>query len=369
MDQKVCRLSCRHALHFDCYSTLDAHARTEVERANASAGTDEERRRNEQLMNTLAACPACRGPGICISIWLWRDPNLITQVVCPCGAQAENIIDQHQIRGAQPVQAPVHQRPSAQPHIIPRLQRHDPIAEVSAESGADESTGSYPVCAHAQEDAAAWEQMHGGPWLPPDAKPEKREVYHSETRMRDGGSAVLIDTGSLGNLGGSEWCVHQAKLAIAHKRVPEQTKRSVPLTVNGVGKQAQRCYHDAALPVALLTTDRDPIKGKVDMPIIPDSGLPGIVGLASLRNSRSILDTISNRWYLLGPGDYDLPAHLPPGTRCVQCEYAPSGHMVARCDRFTEADAQGTRGSLDLEPQIALHAKEEASSSESPARL
>ena len=54
--------------------------------------------------------------------------------------------------------------------------------------------------------------------------------------------------------------------------------------------------------------------------------------------------------YFLGPGDYKLEDCLPPGTKCVQCEHAPSGHL----------NAEEKRGGLEIEKEVALPVKEQA---------
>ena len=61
------------------------------------------------------------------------------------------------------------------------------------------------------------------------------EAFHTETRLRDGRPAILIDPGSVGNLGGADWAREVAKVALQNKRKPEQFKRDRPLNVSGVG--------------------------------------------------------------------------------------------------------------------------------------
>eukprot|EP00969_Alexandrium_andersonii_P232748 10276287-Alexandrium_andersonii.AAC.1 len=56
---------------------------------------------------------------------------------------------------------------------------------------------------------------------------------------------------------------------------------------------------------------------------------------------------------MCGPGDYDLEAHLPPGTRRLDCSYASSGHMMLPCAEFgRKADDDG--GAFRVEAPIAL---------------
>ena len=73
------------------------------------------------------------------------------------------------------------------------------------------------------------------------------------------------------------------------------------------------------------------------------------MGLDSLHSSRAIIDTISGCVYFLGPGDYDLLKHLPPGTQKIQCEYAETGHLMMPVDSFSELAAQEKGGGLTTE--------------------
>ena len=70
------------------------------------------------------------------------------------------------------------------------------------------------------------------------------------------------------------------------------------------------------------------------MPAVPDSDLPGLLGLTALRRNRAILDLHTMKVYFAGPGDYDLMTAMPPGTDCFQAELAPSGHMVVPCCEY-----------------------------------
>eukprot|EP00969_Alexandrium_andersonii_P361010 15456634-Alexandrium_andersonii.AAC.1 len=80
-----------------------------------------------------------------------------------------------------------------------------------------------------------------------------------------------------------------------------------------------------------MSGDGSPIEGTYETPTVPHSTLPALLGLASARQSRMIIDTFTNRVYMCGPGDYDLEARLPPGTRRLDCSYASSGHMMLPC--------------------------------------
>ena len=47
-----------------------------------------------------------------------------------------------------------------------------------------------------------------------------------------------------------------------------------------------------------------------------------------------IIDTTTNEVFMVGPGNYDLMAALPPGTTQFTCTIAPSGHLMLPCAEF-----------------------------------
>ena len=79
-----------------------------------------------------------------------------------------------------------------------------------------------------------------------------------------------------------------------------------------------------------------------------------------MREQRGIIDTHTLRFYMPGPGDYNLEAALPPGTDCIQCELSPSGHRIMpRCD-WDVLERQESQGGLQLEREITLNANQQA---------
>ena len=76
------------------------------------------------------------------------------------------------------------------------------------------------------------------------------------------------------------------------------------------------------------------ITGDITLPTVYESSLPGLMGLRSLQNLRALIDFQTLRMYLLGPGDYDLAAAMPPGTNVIQLELGPSGHLYMPCCEY-----------------------------------
>ena len=179
------------------------------------------------------------------------------------------------------------------------------------------------------------------------------QTFHTETRLKDGRPAILIDPGSVGNLGGDEWAIEVAKVAMQHKRKPEQRRRDRPLSVSGVGNGTQECTHNCTLPIAMKRLDGIHSRGTFQIPVVKNSTLPGLLGLQSMRERNAILDMKTLQLHLCGPGDYDLLPALPPGTESFQCELAPSGHLVLPCSEYAGVDKEES-GSLDTGADLAL---------------
>ena len=183
------------------------------------------------------------------------------------------------------------------------------------------------------------------------------EAYHVDTRLRDGRPAILIDPGSVGNLGGDQWARDCAKAALRAGRKPIEVKRQRPLSVTGVGHGSQQCTHNCKLPVMLRKTDGTYSPGVFETPVVPNSELPGLLGLHSMRNASAVLDMANLRLHLCGPGDIQL--NLPAGTESYQLEVSPSGHLVLPCSNFAAADTHSRPQMNDSQLSLANSQEEQ----------
>ena len=131
--------------------------------------------------------------------------------------------------------------------------------------------------------------------------------------------------------------------------------------MQGVGNGVQSCEYDCTLPVAFKQKDKTLQMGKLLIPTVSQSDLPGLLGLAALRKNRGILDFNTMELHFCGPGEYDLIKALPPGTDSFQLELAPSGHMVLPCCEFPSSSDKATRAE---DYTLTLMAKHNAPGSE-----
>ena len=89
------------------------------------------------------------------------------------------------------------------------------------------------------------------------------------------GAALLIDTGSPGNLAGSEW---SKEMAIECERAgvngPQYAPRAAPLVCSGIGSGSQQTEGNVTHTISV----GDGRLGFFDAPELPDSKIPGLWG-------------------------------------------------------------------------------------------
>ena len=110
---------------------------------------------------------------------------------------------------------------------------------------------------------------------------------------------------------------------------------SRPLQVHGVGRQASECTLQRTFPIAPLVQDGHGGQHTLSTytaPVIPNSPVPALLGLASLRANRAILECEPGLLRLCGPGRQ--PLQLPAGSRTYQLEESPSGHWLLPCSEL-----------------------------------
>jgi hypothetical protein len=153
------------------------------------------------------------------------------------------------------------------------------------------------------------------PWWPVGPNDSATDVvYHASTQC-PGEVCLLINTGAVGNLQGSEWARELAQTAKHHNHVTFENRRNSPLHVAGVGSGQQTCSYDGIMPIAVPRSDNTHTLETFTAPIVPDSPVPGLLGLESMTTKRTIIDTVKNQLITLGPGDYSI--QLPPGSEVL----------------------------------------------------
>ena len=198
------------------------------------------------------------------------------------------------------------------------------------------------------------------------------EAFAGNTAKRDCGNpgriqlpsgrmGVMLDIGSVGNLAGSQWVRSVSRKGMHDGNMTAKThKRERPLRVSGVGTGGQTCDWNAHLPVCIKCysgegkTNAGFQKACYRTPVVPDSDLPALVGYDTLQHSRCLIDCAKDEVFLLAPGDYNLLAHLPPGSRQVETERATTGHLMMPIDHYQEFHDYQNRGGLELEEMVLV---------------
>ena len=203
---------------------------------------------------------------------------------------------------------------------------------------------------------------HDATNVPAEEPIEERSIYiapkHSTSKLGDK-PTLLVDCGSVGNAIGSETASHMASVSF-HKSGQKtgQRKRESPLKISGIGKGHDTCDWNCKIPIALPMPGGSSLPCTFDSPVVPESNLPALFGLRSMKSMRTIIDTTTMRLHFVGPSDYDLEKLLPPGTKTLQCETSPSGHMVIPTDAFLKTVTPGGIA----QTQVNLHANTRDSS-------
>eukprot|EP00974_Lingulodinium_polyedra_P053342 5124397-Lingulodinium_polyedra.AAC.1 len=69
--------------------------------------------------------------------------------------------------------------------------------------------------------------------------------------------------------------------------MPSQARLETPLNVLGVGNGAQQCNWKSQLPIALPRGDGSASLEKYSAPTVPNSQIPGLLGLQSMMAKRA----------------------------------------------------------------------------------
>jgi hypothetical protein len=110
-----------------------------------------------------------------------------------------------------------------------------------------------------------------------------------------------------------------------------------------------------------MTVDGTAIAANFTTPVIPNSGVPAILGNNALRKNNAVVDFGTCTLHLRGKGNEDqyrddIIKALPAGSKSIQCEISPSGHLVIPIDHY---DSLPPKGGL-AEKTMSLPVTEEA---------
>ena len=216
----------------------------------------------------------------------------------------------------------------------PRRNRRRPprTTSILGDDDGSSSQSSSHASTNPMPSGSANQPLFMGPWALSREK-DKWTFHTSTVGLDDGRPALLIDTGAVGNLQGESFAIDTAARASQHGLTTEVTQLQEAVHVNGVGSGSQKATHQHRLPAALVDKRTNRVtEATFTAPCIPDSKLPPLWGLRSLKENRVWLDLVNNVMYMLGPGDMEVTP--PPGTRVLQLEQGRSGHLFLPINQY-----------------------------------
>ena len=101
-------------------------------------------------------------------------------------------------------------------------------------------------------------------------------------------------------------------------------------TGNGTKSATQEVSHNIGLSYA-----RDV---GYTAPELPNSSIPGLLGMKAMREHRVLLDTYNNIFYKIGQGVYEII--MSPISSKQQLELSHAGHLMLPCTRYPKVPQQ-----------------------------
>ena len=148
----------------------------------------------------------------------------------------------------------------------------------------------------------------------------KMATYHTAVRLQHK-EGLLVDTGAIDNLMGSRF-FDRIQRIVRNVGKTCSSKPMMPVSIDGVGTGSSVAEQRCTIPICMP----DGVESLFEGSVINNSELPALWGLTSLSSHFTLIDTRNKQLYFVGPGGYELK--LSKGSRVVQCEMSPSGHML-----------------------------------------
>jgi len=189
-------------------------------------------------------------------------------------------------------------------------------------------------------------------------------AWHSLTRLGENREGLLVDPGAFDNLMGSMFRDRLTRLAMnaGLGNLIREARLTQPIGVEGVGEGPQKAEVVAKLPIA-VTTEGKTVLQEYEAPVVPNSDIPGLLGRRSLTEKRAILDMVTNKLHLCGPGPVRIV--LPPNSASLDLQVSKSGHLMLPVTEYQRLSERGGRGKPV--PQGVFPARDVAASGASGA--
>jgi hypothetical protein len=162
--------------------------------------------------------------------------------------------------------------------------------------------------------------------------------YHSQVRLSKGESLV-VDTGAPNSLAGSKFIERCERLGKQFGQGTSHVKLEKSFSVGGVGKGSEEVITRSTVPIATEAG-----VGSFTSNVVNGSEIPGLLGLNPLKDHNALIDTKTGKVVLVGEGGYKL--QLSPGSRVIQCQLAPTGHLMMPISEWQNASIKPNQRSV-----------------------
>ena len=205
-----------------------------------------------------------------------------------------------------------------------------------------------------RDDQADWYT----PWWPMDSENEPEGTYHAE-QLGAHEVAILPDTGAHDNLCGDAWAQKLAQMCIAAGVQAEQRLLQHPKQVRGVGAGPTEATYEVELATGTMDTEGNNIMSTYVAPCLPQSSVPGLMGIKSLKVKDALIRCRTGEMWFLGQGGVEI--RTSPGTKHFQMKESPGGHWMLPVSTFlaggkTQPPRQSQGGSSSSQSQSATWA-------------
>lgn len=227
--------------------------------------------------------------------------------------------------------------------MVANMLTDSPSAAQQQQSQITFSDGSAPVILDlfAMTEGENPQSVSLYPWWLKDTEPSV-QAYHTKVRL-DNGEALLVDTGAPRNMAGDRVIKRISDHAAQHGQGCTTLPLKNSLSVEGVGSGASSCTHESTVAIALA----DGQIAHYRAPVVQESELPALLGLESMEKRRAILDLVHGKLIELGPGPFKL--ELPPGSRVLQMQKSPTGHLMLPCSEWQDKKTAKPSGKVYVE--------------------
>ena len=174
------------------------------------------------------------------------------------------------------------------------------------------------------------------PWWPVNDDTDADSTFLVE-QLGENEVGILPDTGAHDDLCGDAWAQRLAARCNAAGQPIEQRVLDQPRVVQGVGKGHQAAAYEVILTTATNDVDGNNVIGQFRAPCLRHSGVPGLMGIKTLKAKDALIRCSTGEMWFLGKGGVDI--RVSPGSKHFQMKESPGGHWMLPVAAFIRQGA------------------------------